>query len=171
MMITLQAFKGETEAAVQLIQGFWEEHNHYRQSTDEAMADLNSWTTEGHRFYFIMLEEKYVGFLHLGSRGGEADWLEDLYVEGQYQNRGIGTRAIQLVEEIVKEYSESMYIEAAARNERAIRLYRRMGYDCLNTITVRKDFQPENHEVIRQEHIYGQQFEVKRYKEQARIPT
>ncbi len=118
-----------------------------------------------------MLEEKYVGFLHLGSRGGEADWLEDLYVEGQYQNRGIGTRAIQLVEEIVKEYSESMYIEAAARNERAIRLYRRMGYDCLNTITVRKDFQPENHEVIRQEHVFGQQFEVKRYKEQARIPT
>lgn len=164
MMITLQPFQGEIEAAVLLIQGFWEEHNHYRQSIDEAMADLHSWTKEGHRFYFIMQEEKRVGFLHLGSRGGEADWLEDLYVEGQYQNKGIGTRAIQLAEEIVKKYSESMYIEAAARNERAIRLYRRMGYDCLNTITVRKDFRPENHQVIRREQIYDQQFDIKSYK-------
>ncbi len=30
--------------------------------------------------------------------------------------------------------------EAAARNARAIRLYRRLGYGCLNTITLRKDF-------------------------------
>jgi len=164
MKISLQAFQGETEAAVPLIQGFWEEHNHYQQSTDEAMADLRSWTQEGHRFYFIMLEETRVGFLHLGSRGGEADWLEDLYVEGKYQNRGIGTRAIQLAEEIVKEYSESIYIEAAARNERAIHLYRRIGYDCLNTVTIRKDFRPENHQVIRQEQIYDQQFEIKTYK-------
>lgn len=36
--------------------------------------------------------------------------------------------------------SEAEAIEAAARNEAAIRLYRKMGYNYLNTITLRKDF-------------------------------
>ena len=36
--------------------------------------------------------------------------------------------------------SEAESIEAAARNEAAIRLYRKLGYNCLNTITLRKDF-------------------------------
>lgn len=161
MNIQLLPYQEETETALTLIQGFWKEHNGYEQSRDEAMEDLRAWTAPGHKFYFIKWDAEAVGFLHLGSRGCEVDWLEDLYVARAYQNRGIGTRAIQLAEEIVKEYSESMYMEAAARNERAIRLYRRLGYDCLNTVTVRKDFQPENHMVVRRETLYGQEFGIK----------
>lgn len=167
MKIYLQRYEAETEIAVSLIQGFWKEHNGWNQSREEAVEDLRAWTMDGHRFYFINWDTEFVGFLHLGSRGCEIDWLEDLYVAGPYQNRGIGTQAIQLAEAIVKEYSESMYIEAAARNEKAIRLYRRMGYDCLNTITVRKDFQPENHEVVRRETIYGHGFDIKQYKKES----
>ena len=63
--------------------------------------------------------------------------------------------------EIVKTYSESLYIEASARNIRAIELYRKLGYDCLNTITVRKDFKPEKFEILREEKIFEQNFEVK----------
>lgn len=55
--------------------------------------------------------------------------------------------------------------EAAARNARAIRLYRRLGYGCLNTITLRKDFRPEEQEVIRREQLYGLPFDIKRYRE------
>lgn len=79
----------------------------------------------------------------------------------EYQGRGIGSEAIRLTEEIVKTYSESLYIEASARNIRAIELYRKMGYDCLNTITVRKDFKPEKFEILREEKIFEQNFEVK----------
>lgn len=165
MDICLQPFQGETEAAVSLIQGFWREHNHYDQSPEDAMADLRDWTKDGHRFYFILLENIPIGFLHLGSRGGEIDWLEDLYVMHSHQNQGIGTRAIQLAESLVMEYSDSLYIEAAARNERAIRLYHRLGYGCLNTITLRKDFRPEEQEVIRREQLYGLSFDIKRYRE------
>lgn len=58
-----------------------------------------------------------------------------------------------MVEDIVKEYSESLYIEVAARNMKAIRLYQRIGYNCLNTITIRKDFHPEKCETIGNERI------------------
>ena len=83
----------------------------------------------------------------------------------EFQRKGIGSRAIQLAEDIVKEYSESLYIEVAARNMKAIRLYQRIGYNCLNTITIRKDFQPERHEIIGNERLFEMDFDVKRNKE------
>ncbi len=153
------------EEALTLIQGFWLAHNHYHQTREEARQDLQAWTGEGHRLYFITVEDVPVGLLHLGSRGGEIDWLEDLFVLPEYQGRGIGSQAVRMAEDLVRQYSQSMYIEAAARNERAIRLYRRLGYDCLNTVTVRKDFPGYDYDVVRTERVYGQEFEIRKDKE------
>ena len=156
------------EEAVRLIQGFWLAHNRYHQTEEEAKADLRAWTGEGHKLYFITLGDVAVGLLHLGSRGGKPDWLEDLFVLPEYQGRGIGSQAIRLAEAMVRQYSQSMYIEAAARNERAIRLYRRLGYDCLNTVTIRKDFPGYEYDIIREEQVYGERFEIRKDKERAR---
>ena len=92
------------------------------------------------------------------------DWLEDIFVLPEFQGKGIDTRAIRLAEDIVKGYSESLFIEAAARNRDAIRLYQKLGYTCLNTVTVRKDFQPENYETIDTETLFDMDFHIKRYK-------
>lgn len=168
MDIQLVAYHNETEIAANLIIGFWQAHNHFTPTAEEAQADLKEWTKGGHHLYFIVLNDKYVGFVHLGSRGCEADWLEDIFVLPEFQGKGIGSRAIQLTEEIVKGYSESLYIEVAARNMKAIRLYQRMGYNCLNTITIRKDFHPETCETVRSERIMELDFDIKQYKNQTR---
>lgn len=162
MDVGLMLYRDERETAVNLIRKFWKAHNDYDQTAEEAMEDLKAWTGTGHRLYLIRYGDAVVGLVHLGSRGGEIDWLEDIFVLPEYQGQGIGSRVIQLVEAEVKQYSDSLYIEAAARNERAIRLYRRLGYDCLNTITVRKDFGKQAFEILRREEILGQTFEIKR---------
>ena len=151
--------------AIWLIQGFWLAHNRYQQTEEEAKADLNAWTGAGHKLYFIVLGDRTVGLLHLGSRGGKPDWLEDLFVLPEYQGQGIGSQAVRLAEGMVRQYSQSMYIEAAARNERAIRLYRRLGYNCLNTVTVRKDFPGYHYDVVREERVYGERFEIRKDKD------
>ena len=148
-------------AALELIRGFWLAHNQETQTEEEARADLAAWTAEGHRFYFIEKDADAVGFVHLGSRGGACDWLEDLFVLPACQNQGTGSEAIRLAEEIVRQYSVSLYIEAAARNRRAIALYHRLGYQCLNTVTVRKDFPGYAYEVQRNERIYDLPFEIR----------
>ena len=112
-MTELTEYRGEEARAVSLIQSFWKEHNGYNMPPEEAKEDLAAWTASGHAFYFICREQEPVGFLHLGSRGGKVDWLEDLFVLPTCQNQGIGSEAVRLAEEIVKAYSESMYIEAA----------------------------------------------------------
>lgn len=105
-----------------------------------------------------------MGFVHLGNRGARIDWLEDLFILPAYQNQGIGTCAIKAVETEVSGYSDSLYIEAAARNQGAIMLYRKLGYNCLNSITIRKDFQEDDFVVIRTEKIYDQEFQIRKIK-------
>ena len=136
-MITLKQYTNEESRILPLIQGFWKAHSHYDQSAAEAREDLQNWTKPGHIIYFIQNDKTDVGFAHLGSRGGKIDWLEELFILPEWRGNGFGTEAIHQLEGIVKQYSVSLYIEAAARNEAAIRLYRKLGYDCLNTITMR----------------------------------
>ena len=162
MTIELIKYSNEQGIAIDLIINFWKEHNNVIVSYEDANENLREWTKEGHILYFISVDNKYVGFVHLGSRGCEIDWLEDIFVLPKYQNQGIGTKAIQIVEEMVKEYSESLYIEVASRNINAIRLYHKIGYDCLNTITIRKDFNLEKQEVISKEKIFDMNFKVKK---------
>jgi len=118
--------------------------------------------------------KKQIFLYRIGRRNGriftarkprsEIDWLEEIFVEPRHQNKGIGSRAVKLAENLVKEYSESMYTEAAARNASAIKLYRKLGYNCLNTVTLRKDFLPDCFDVVRTVTINGAEFEIKRKK-------
>ena len=161
MKVFLILYSNEEKEAVKLITDFWKSHNNHNSTYEEALEDLRSWTKEGHKFYLIKYNEEYIGFVHLGSRGCEIDWLEDIFVEEKYQGQGIGSYVIGLIEDIVKEYSECLYIEAAARNSKVIKLYQKLGYNCLNTITIRKDFDEQKYETIRKEKIMDLDFVVK----------
>lgn len=164
-MLQLKKYHSEQTEMLPLIQGFWLSHSDEVQTDAEALADLTQWSSEGNALYFIVAFDEVVGFLHLGSRGGAIDWLEHLYVKPEHRNKGFGSKAIVCAEEIVREYSESLYIEAAARNEQAIRLYRSLGYDCLNSISIRKDFHPERFKGVRTESLYNEPFEIRKMKQ------
>lgn len=164
-MLQLKKYHSEQTEMLPLIQGFWLSHSDEVQTDDEALADLTQWSSEGNALYFIVAFDEVVGFLHLGSRGGAIDWLEHLYVKPEHRNKGFGSKAIACAEEIVREYSESLYIEAAARNEQAIRLYRSLGYNCLNSISIRKDFHPERFKGVRTESLYNEPFEIRKMKQ------
>ena len=164
MNIKIQQYNREEDKAVQLIKDFWRVHSNYNQNDEEAKKDLRTWADEGHKFYFILKDNHYVGFIHMGNRGARIDWLEDLFVLPDYQNQGIGTYAIKAIEEEVKTYSDSLYIEAAARNKGAIMLYRKLGYNCLNSITIRKDFNEDDFNIVRTEKIYDVDFQIRKVK-------
>lgn len=164
-MLQLKKYHSEQTEMLPLIQGFWLSHSDEVQTDDEALADLTQWSSESNALYFIVAFDEVVGFLHLGSRGGAIDWLEHLYVKPEHRNKGFGSKAIACAEEIVREYSESLYIEAAARNEQAIRLYRSLGYNCLNSISIRKDFHPERFKSVRTESLYNEPFEIRKMKQ------
>lgn len=93
---------GEKDVAMDLIKGFWLAHNDYLKTDEETCEDLSAWTAKGHKIYFILQGQAVIGFVHLGSRGAEIDWIEDLYVKPEYQGKGIGSTALALIEQKVK---------------------------------------------------------------------
>lgn len=152
------------ETAYSLIHDFWKAHNQVDSSLEDCQRDYQAWTQTGHQIYLVKVEDEFIGFAHVGSRGAEIDWLEDLFVLPEFQGQGIGSQVITLLEEKVKRYSESLYIEVSARNLAAMKLYHRLGYDCLNTLTIRKDFNPEKFISISHECVNGMEFTIRRYK-------
>lgn len=120
------------------IAAFWTTH-YLTVTPEQAEEDLQAWTAEGHELYVILAGGKGVGFLHMGNRGGACDWLEDIFVREELRGRGIGGRAIELVWEMLREKGlETMYLEVVPANEAAIRLYHRLGFTNLNTLTLNR---------------------------------
>ena len=124
--ISLRLYNKEKKDAIHLIKNFWKVHNNYEQNDTEALKDLNIWTSEGHRFWFICLNDTPVGFVHLGNRGGKPDWIEDLFVEPAHQNQGIGT---QVVRDIIEQTApQPLMLYVFTQNTDAVRLYERLGF-------------------------------------------
>ena len=147
---------------INMIKDFWKDHNGEDEDDEEARADLIKWSKEtSDRLYLFKEDDEVLGFAHLGSRGASIDWLEHLYVKKDHRKKGVVSKAIELLEAIVKEYSISMYIEVAARNLEAMDLYHRLGYDTLNTITIRKDF-TGGYKEMTEEKIAEHRFSIKK---------
>ncbi|EGE54099.1 GNAT family N-acetyltransferase [Streptococcus parauberis] len=161
--VNLQSNQDIIDCAYELIKSFWKTHSNYIQTDEESKQDFKEWQSEGNLFYIVKFQNHYIGFARLGNRGAKIDWLEDLFIDEQFQNRGLGTQVINILENKVKQYSESLYLEVASRNLKAMKLYRELGFDCLNSITIRKDFQKENFEVIERQKISDFQFDIKKY--------
>ncbi|MGM9941737.1 MAG: GNAT family N-acetyltransferase [Bulleidia sp.] len=163
--IHLIPYDGQEDIVLSLIAGFWKDHNNVEMTDEELRQDLDAWTAPGHLLYLIMKDDAWIGFVHLGSRGGAIDWMEDLYITKEYRGRGIGSYVIARVEEFIQTWSDSMYIEVASRNLDAMRLYHRLGYDVLNTVTIRKDFHPEDFTTASEETISHMNFHIKKRKQ------
>lgn len=137
--IALERYDGSQEAEMLSdIAAFWKIH--YVDLTPEgAASDLRAWTAEGHELYVILCGNAAAGFLHMGSRGSACDWLEDVFVREELRGRGIGSRAIELAWEMIRVKGlETLYLEVVPANEAAIRLYHRLGFTNLNTLTLNR---------------------------------
>lgn len=160
----VEATSEKQEVACQLIKAFWKEHSNSDLTDDEVLTDYQNWTETGHELWLVKSDEDYIGFAHLGNRGQNIDWLEDLFILPTFQNQGMGSQVIALIEERVQQYSESLYIEVAARNLKALKLYEKLGFNCLNTLTIRKDFDEAAFEAVSEEVIAGFPFEIRKRK-------
>ncbi len=137
--IEIRPYDGSCEAEMLSdIAAFWTTH-YLTVTPEQAAEDLRAWTAEGHELYVILAGGESAGFLHMGSRGSNCDWLEDVFVREELRGRGIGGRAIELAWEMLREKGlETMYLEVVPANAAAIRLYHKLGFVNLNTLTLNR---------------------------------
>lgn len=129
-----------------------------KESLDEAEKTLSAWCGDSNELYIIKSEEASVGFLHIGFRSDIVAWIEDIYVDKAYRGKGIATRAIYLAEEIIRTRPgyKAVCFDVVPRNEAALRLYYKLGYDSLSLITVRKELGENKRN--RHENVFGLDF-------------
>ena len=147
-MVTLQPYTPRCAGAtLRRIAQFWGFHAglvNAREEADSAAEDLALWTGEDHFLYVIFEDGADAGFLHLARTGPLVMELADLFVDEERRGRGVATAAIALAEQAARRTPgvQAMTVAAAPRNTAALRLYRRLGYDSLCLVTLRKEFGP-----------------------------
>lgn len=126
----------------------------------EAEKTLYNWISADQELYMILSDLITVGFIHLGYRGGNVAWIEDIYVDENCRGKGIATKAIQIAEELIKTNRKytSVCIDVAPRNTDALKLYHQLGYDSLSIITVRKEFYDNKRDKI--ENVLGLDYKI-----------
>lgn len=137
-----EADRGEMVAQLADFFGFHAALVNGRAENDLSGAEetLDGWLQPGHELCVITLDGEAVGFVHIGYRGSNVAWIEDIYVAPQFRGRGVATHAIALAEQLIaqKPGYDAVCLDVVPRNEAALRLYHRLGYDSLSLITVRK---------------------------------
>ncbi len=68
--------------------------------------------------------------------------LEDVFVDEAMRGQGIASQAILLAEQQAQKLPgiEAMTLQVVTRNEAALKLYHKLGYDTMSMVTLRKEF-------------------------------
>jgi ribosomal protein S18 acetylase RimI-like enzyme len=111
-------------------------------SSDDSRITLNAWQVHPNALFVIMCEEVYVGFIRINYRGPNVAWIEDIFVDPSQRGHGIASAAIAAAEAIIRHTPgyTAVCLDVSPRNENALRLYHRLGYNGLSLITIRKEF-------------------------------
>jgi ribosomal protein S18 acetylase RimI-like enzyme len=112
----------------------------YWQTDEQSRKTLNEWKQQG-SVYNIFLDDIPVGFFYVRFGGQKVAWLEDLFIKEEYRGNGIGKLAMKKLDELMVDKEViSMFVDVIPRNTSAIKLYKECGFDHLNIIQLRKNY-------------------------------
>lgn len=78
----------------------------------------------------VLMDGDLAGYVHFHPDGERME-LDDLYILPEYRGRGIGTA---VMEKCCAETEKPVYLYVFRRNEGAVRLYRRLGFEIVQEV-------------------------------------
>ena len=112
----------------------------YWQTDEQSKETLRQWIEDG-AVYNVFLGNEIIGFFFVRLGGQNVAWLEDLFILEQYRGKGMGKIAMKKLDELMIEKKVvAMFVDVIPRNTKAIKLYKECGFDHLNLIQLRKDY-------------------------------
>jgi ribosomal protein S18 acetylase RimI-like enzyme len=97
-------------------------------------ASVRTLGDSGKELYAVSDGEGIEGFVLLDMRGPLAGYLQSICVRPDRRSRGLGTALIQWVEDRVFLESPNVFLCVSSFNDRARRLYERLGYEVVGEL-------------------------------------
>lgn len=101
-------------------------------SYDASLAIL---TEPGKEVHVASDERGLAGFLILDLRGPFTGYIQTVCVEPSRRGLGVGTRLLQWAEQRIGKESPNVFLCVSSFNVEARRLYERLGYELVGTLT------------------------------------
>ncbi len=112
----------------------------YLMNFEQAKETLNNWLNEN-IFKVIVMDNREVGFIYYKKGGQDFAWLEDIFLLEEYRGKGYGKSIVNHFFEVLKSDGVvSCVVNVIPRNEQAIKFYIECGFDHLNMIELRVNF-------------------------------
>lgn len=135
------------EAVAKMITEFFNYHRRlvnarreFWQTDEQSRAVLQDWLERG-EVYTIHCDDSLAGFVYLRFGGQRAAWLEDIYVSKEFRGQGVGKAALAQLDKLAEERGLlAMFVDVIPRNTAAIEFYIKNGFDHLNMIQLRKNY-------------------------------
>lgn len=107
---------------------------------EESFETLKHWQSKG-TVYNVYFEDNVAGFFYIRSGGQDVAWLEDLFILEAFRGKGIGKKTFAMLDELMKQKGvKAMFVDVIPRNASAIGFYLDCGFDHLNMIQLRKNY-------------------------------
>ena len=105
--------------------------------SDEEINKINNYVENNipkiiDNYYNIIVDEKIVGCLLLTNKD-DGKLLDEIYLEEQYRNQGIGT---DIIKNILKQ-NNIVYLWVYKKNTKAIKLYKKLGFNIIEETDTR----------------------------------
>lgn len=122
---------------------------------DHALKRLRDPTRE---VYLAQVRDQIAGVLILHLGGSLSGYIQTLAVPSAWRNRGLGTKLIQFAEQRIFRESPNVFLCVSSFNERAQKLYQRLGYERVGELT---DYVVKGYSEILMRKTRGPLFEFK----------
>jgi len=101
--------------------------------------------TPGHLLFNIIQADKLIGYVWVKINYETYEsFLYEIYIKEQFRGEGKGTRAMQLIEELlIKHKIESFNLHVFGHNRGAFKLYERIGFNIVG-INMQKKISPKS---------------------------
>lgn len=137
-------YKQET---IEMVKDFFNFHRKLTKSPEEfyvnyeeAKESLDDWIKEG-QVINIFQDEYLAGFVFLKFTENKIIFLEDIYIKEEFRGSGIGKQVLNEIDNMAKEKGiKSMFVSVIPRNISALEFYIECGFDHLNMIELRKNY-------------------------------
>ena len=119
-----------------MLKDFWK--SQLVDATDEdILEDIRRMLSPRCYGFLIMYEGKIAGFTFVNEKYGYTNNIEYLYIKEEFRKKGLASFALkQIIDIVLKGGNPRVQIEIAPNNLSALKLYHKLGFTSIDTLTL-----------------------------------